>query len=159
MGTRRATEFRITMERIVDFMGSCGEGRVGPFISPVQDLGSNRATPGTRPFFKLTPDYSLLQTSPPSPHVVRHRTSPLSRAYSNLQPKSRKSTIFLAHLRSPVRHGLLPGPRGSCHLPLSSEKVCPCLESIQTQYMLILTVLSHVDFVQDLHLSISQRQR
>ena len=54
-GTRRTTEFRIARESIVDFVGSCGEGRVGPFISPVQALGSNRATPGTRLLFKLTP--------------------------------------------------------------------------------------------------------
>jgi len=38
------SSFRRLIEReLLDFVGSCGEGGVGPFISPIQDLGSNRA--------------------------------------------------------------------------------------------------------------------
>ena len=59
-------------ERFVDFVGSCNEG-VGPFIPPVQDLGSNRATLGTRPPFKLTHNPYLLQTFLSSLAQVLHR--------------------------------------------------------------------------------------
>ena len=116
IGTRRATEFRIVGESMVHFVGSCGEGRVGPFISPIQDLGSNRATPGTRPPLQTHPD--------PSSHVPRGQASPLGREYPISQPTSRKFPFLLALLRSSVSDGVFPGSRGPCHPPSFSETVC-----------------------------------
>ena len=123
----RATEHSLENSRpsIVDLVGSCGEGRAWPFISPAPDLGSKRATPGTRPLLKVQThlDPSLLQTFLPSLHVLRRQASPLCRAHPNPQPKSRKFTIFFSHpCVHPCRHGLPPGPRGSRQLPLPSER-------------------------------------
>ena len=60
-GTRRATEFRITIESAVDFVRSWSEGRDRAFISSAQDLGLNRAMPRTR-----TTHLSFKPLDPPS---------------------------------------------------------------------------------------------
>ena len=125
-------------------------GRVGPFFAPVRNLGSNRATPRTRPLFALTPDPSLVQTFRPSPHVLRRQASPLGRAYQNLQPKFRKFTVFLALSRSPVQ--TRTASRSARFLSSSSvlrkglPPWYPFKRDICSNY------LSRVDFVQDLYL-------
>ena len=137
MGTRRATEFRIAMERIVDFMGSCGEGPREEL-----DLLFHPSRTSVRTGLRLEPALSL--NSPPIILSFKPLHSPLmsfvtGQALSVVRiqiysPNPGNPPFFLAHLRSPVRHGLLLGPRGPRHPPPSSEKVCPSLKSIQTQY-------------------------
>jgi len=59
---------------------------------------------------------------------------------------------FFSSRGHPRRHGLVSGPRGSCHPPSSFKRVCSSLESIQIRCMLNSTVSPRVDFVQDLYL-------
>ena len=140
-GTRRAMEFRIVIESIVDFVDRVVREELGPFISLRRDLGLNRTTPRSPPFTLISPSNFL-----PSPmsFVVRQALSVVRIQIHNINTGNLR--FFL------LRHGLLPGPPGSCHPPLSSEKVCSSPESFKTRYKPNFAVPSRVDFVQDLYL-------
>ena len=112
------------------------------------DLGSNRAHSSRR----LEPVLSLVV--PRSNFLLPSLMSFVARqAFSavRVQTNTGNSQIFSLTLafRS-FRHGLQPGPLGSCHPPPSSEKVCSLLESTQTRYTS--STLYCIDFVQDLYL-------
>ena len=64
-----------------------------------------------------------------------------------------KFVVFSDIFVSSPRHGLLPGPPGSCRPLPFSEKVYRPPELTQTRTRILNSVtLSHVDFVQDLYL-------
>ena len=117
MGARRTTEFPMAIESILDCLGLCGEGRVGPFIPPTRDLGSNWAT-HLGPVFSSNSPRSL-PTCPSSPG--KPSRSCLSKFTTEIPEVYRFPPHSCVH---PFRRGVLPGPRGSCYPPLRLEKVC-----------------------------------
>jgi len=130
-GTRRTTGFRIARENTVDLVGSCGEGRVRPFIPPVQDLGSNIYT---------------LPSCPSSPD------KPSRSCISEFTTQISGISHFLAHLRLPVQTQTTSRSAGfRSSSPVLRRGLLP-RESIQMRYTLNATVSPRVDFVQDLYL-------
>ena len=106
-------------------MGSCGEGRAGPFTYPVQDFGLNRATPGANHLFRVIPIHLTFKPffyPPLANFVSRQALLVVCIQIHHRNPGG--LPLFLRSRVHPCKHRQLPAPRGSCHPPLSSQKVC-----------------------------------
>ena len=146
-GRRRATEFRIVRESIVDFVDRGVREGLHLLFLPLRI--SVRTGPRLEPVLPSTSPRSISPSNFPPSLMSFVARQALSVVRTQIHSQILEIYHFFLH---PFRRGQLPGPRGSCHPPPSSEKVCSSPESAQTHRMLNFADSSRVDFVQDLYL-------